>query len=172
MNRLTIKNPKKIEFQINKFLNSDPESKFIFRLCTLKMFMYDSSQTTESLGKLLDISPRTVSNWIKWINNEGDIEILRDSEKPGRTSLLSESDMTHLKAQIQKHPSACGLDANIWDGKTLSYYIRKQFGKDLQVRQCQRIFSKLGFSLKRGRTVVANGDPIAKRAFKKTSATS
>jgi len=38
----------------------------------------------------------------------------------------------------------------------------------IQVRQCQRLFRKLGFSLKRGRTVVAGGSPKEKRALKKT----
>jgi transposase len=172
MQRLIITNPKRIETQINQFLHNDPESKFIFRLCSLRMFMKDITQTTESLGKILNVSPRTISNWIKWINAEGNIDILRDAPKSGRSNTLSENEMEHLKEQIQKHPSACGLDSNLWDGKTLSHYIKKQLGKQLQVRQCQRLFKKLGFSLKRGRTVVANGDPTKKKAFKKTSATS
>lgn len=169
MKRLSINEPRKIERQINMFLNSDPESKFIFRLCSLKMFMNDPSHTTESLGRLMQISPRTISNWIKWINAEGNIEILRDFEKPGRTGSLNETEMNQLKIQIQKHPTESGLDANLWDGKALSYYIKKQFGKTIQVRQCQRIFNKLGFTLKRGRTIVANGSVEDKKRFKKTS---
>lgn len=167
MKKLTINEPKKIERQINKLISSDPEGKFIYRLCSLKMFMNDPASTTESLGKIMQTSPRTIANWINWINAEGSIEILRDQDKPGRNASLDEAEMSHLKDQIQKHPNESGLDANLWDGKLLSHYIKKKFGKELKVRQCQRIFNKLGFRLKRGRTMVAKGDTKAKKAFKK-----
>lgn len=168
MKKLNINEPKKIERQIDKLINSDPEGKFIYRLCSLKVFLNDPTCTTESLGKLMQTSPRTIANWIKWINSEGTIDILRDQDKPGRNATLNEDQMEHLKGQIQKHPNESGLDSNLWDGKLLSHYIKKQFGEDLKVRQCQRIFNKLGFRLKRGRTMVAKGNPEAKKALKKT----
>ena len=167
MKKLTINEPKKIERQINKLISSDPDGKFIYRLCSLKMFINDPASTTESLGKIMQTSPRTIANWINWINSEGSIDILRDQDKPGRNASLDEVEMAHLNDQIQKHPNESGLDSNLWDGKLLSHYIKKKFGKELKVRQCQRIFNKLGFRLKRGRTMVAKGDAKAKKAFKK-----
>lgn len=169
MQKLMITDARKIERQIDAFINNDPEGKFIFRLCSLKIFLSDAGYTTESLGKLMQSSPRTVAKWIHDINAAGDIEVLRDKEKPGRNTRLTVKQMQVLHAQLQKHPGQTGLDANLWDGKLLSHHIKKQFGITLQVRQCQRLFSKLGFSLKRGRTVVAKADPAAKTAFKKTS---
>ena len=135
----------------------------------MKMLLHDSTYTTESLGQIMQASPRSIANWLHKLNACGDIEVLRDKEKPGRSARLSAQQMELLKEDIQKHPSQSGLDANLWDGKTLSHHIEKKFGIIIQVRQCQRIFSRLGFSLKRGRTVVANGDAKAKKAFKKTS---
>lgn len=169
MQKLMISEPKKIGRQIDTFINNDPEGKFIFRLCSLKIFLSDDTCTTESLGKLMRSSPRSVAKWIHDINEAGNIEILRDKERPGRSARLTEKQMGLLQGQLQKHPGEFGLDANLWDGKTLSHHIKKQFGINLRVRQCQRLFSKLGLSLKRGRTVVAKGDIGAKRAFKKTS---
>lgn len=169
MKKLFIHEPKKIEQQIDRLISSDREGKFIYRLCSLKMFLNDPTFTTDSLGKLMQTSPRTVANWINWINAEGSIEILRDQDKPGRSATLSESQMEHLREQIQKHPNESGMDSNLWDGKLLSHYIKKKFGKELKVRQCQRIFNKLGFRLKRGRTMVAKGNPEDKKALKKTS---
>lgn len=168
MKKLTIKEPKKIERQIDNLISSDPEGKFIYRLCSLKVFLNDSTCTTESLGRLMQTSPRTIANWINWINSEGSVDILRDQDKPGRNSTLNEVQMKHLKDQIQKHPNESGLDSNLWDGKLLSHYIKKKFGKELKVRQCQRIFNKLGFRLKRGRTMVAKGKANDKRDLKKT----
>jgi transposase len=169
MKRVTLNEPKKIERQIDNLISSDREGRFIYRLCSLKMFLNDPACTTESLGKLMQTSPGTIANWINWINVEGTIDILRDRDKPGRNSTLNEVEMKHLRDQIQKQPTESGLDANLWDGKSLSHYIKKKFGKELKVRQCQRIFNKLGFRLKRGRTMVAKSNPEDKKALKKTS---
>jgi len=169
MQRLIIQDPKKIERQINALINNDPESKFIYRLCSLKMFMNDPECSTEKLGRIMQASPRTIANWVHFINDTGKIEVLRDKEKPGRTPRLTDQQLLNLQSDIQQHPSIFKLDANLWDGKILSHHIRKCFGITVKVRQCQRIFKKLGFSLKRSRTMVANGDSEKKKAFKKTS---
>ncbi|HWY33882.1 MAG TPA: helix-turn-helix domain-containing protein [Nitrosopumilaceae archaeon] len=113
-------------------------------------------------------SPRTVANWIHALNSSGDIDVLRDKPKPGRRNRLTEGQLEELKHQLQKQPGEAGIETNLWDGKSLSHYIKKQYGVLIQVRQCQRLFRKLGFSLKRGRTIVAGGSPKEKRAFKKT----
>jgi len=168
MQKLTIHEPKKIERQINSFISNDPESKFVYRLCSLKMFINDPSCSTEKLGEIMRASPRTISNWIHSINETGQINVLRDKEKPGRTGRLTDEQLLEIQGAIQQHPTALGLNANLWDGKSLSHFIKKKYGTALQVRQCQRIFKKLGFTLKRGRTMVANGDPGRKLAFKKT----
>lgn len=170
MQKLTILEPKKIERQINALINKDPESKFIYRLCSLKMFINDPEASSEKLGKIMQASPRTIANWIHAINHSGTISTLRDKDKPGRRAALTDEQMLELQNDIQQHPSAVGLTANLWDGKTLSHHIEKTYGIKIQVRQCQRIFRKLGFTLKRGRTMVANGDPEKKATFKKTPA--
>lgn len=169
MQRLIIHEPKRIERQIESFINNDPESKFIYRLCSLKMFINDPNSTTEKLGQMMHASPRTIANWIHSINASGKIEVLRDKSKPGRTPRLSDDQLMELQNDIQQHPSVLDLSSNLWDGKTLSHHIKKRYGIFIKVRQCQRIFRMLGFTLKRGRTVVANGDPERKKSFKKTS---
>ncbi len=113
MQKLTINSPKKIERQINAYISNDPEGKFIFRLCSLKMLLHDSTYTTESLGQIMQASPRSIANWLHKLNACGDIEVLRDKEKPGRSARLSAQQMELLKEDIQKHPSQSGLDANL-----------------------------------------------------------
>ena len=121
MQRLIIEEPKKIERQINALINNDPESKFIYRLCSLKMLINDPSSTTEKLGKMMQASPRTISNWIHAINSSGKIEVLRDKEKPGRRSGLSDEQMLELQNDIQQHPSTFGLEANLWALRILAF---------------------------------------------------
>jgi transposase len=160
--------PKRIELQINALIISDPESKFIYRLCSLKMFINDPDCSAERLGKIMQASPRSIANWIHSINNSGTISVLRDKAKPGRNSWLSDDQLLELQSNILERPFSLGIDANQWDGKTLSHYIKQRYGVIIEVRQFQRLFKKLGFSLKRDRTIVATGDPAKKRVFKKT----
>ncbi|TKJ47208.1 hypothetical protein CEE34_05035 [Candidatus Aerophobetes bacterium Ae_b3a] len=51
----------------------------------------------------------------------------------------------------------------------LSYHLEKRFAVRLQVRQCQNLFHRLGFSLQRPRRQVAKADPEKQEIFKKNS---
>jgi transposase len=59
------------------------------------------------------------------------------------------------------------MGVNLWDGKTLSAFIKKRFGVTLQVRQCQRLFNQLGFRLRKPRPMIAHSDPSVQDEFKK-----
>jgi transposase len=168
MERLKIRNSKKIEGMINAYIQNSDEGRYAFRLCSLKMLLNDPDCSAEKLSKIMTASPRSIAKWVHKINESGDIEQLRDKARPGRSSRLSEVQMKQIRGAISIPPRDSGIDANLWDGKTLSHYVKRTFGVDLQVRQCQRLFQKLGFSLRRPRTVVAKADPAAKRVFKKT----
>ena len=121
------------------------------------------------MGKLLGHSNKTISTWINKLNENSDIESLRSKPKTGRTPKLTTSQRSEIKEVLQKEPNLSGSTANIWDGKSLSFYIKEKYAIDLGVRQCQRLFRDLGFSLKRARPKVSKGDDEKKEAFKKTS---
>jgi transposase len=55
----------------------------------------------------------------------------------------------------------------LWDGPLLAAHLRRHYGVSLGVRQCQRIFTQLGFRLRKPRPHVAQSDPGAGAAFKK-----
>jgi len=55
----------------------------------------------------------------------------------------------------------------LWDGKTLSAFISKEYTIQLGVRQCQRLFHKLGFRYRKPRPLIAGTDPAVKEEFKK-----
>ena len=111
----------------------------------------------------------SVSNWIKRINETGDIESLRSKKQPGRPPHLSEEQRQELKAIIQDPPERHGIARNIWDGRSLSACIEKRYGIIMKTRTCQRLFHQLGFSLKRARPVVARANEEKKAGAKKTS---
>ena len=168
MQKLKIKNPDKIKNMIYAHLNNSSEARFVHRLHGILLLIESSKHNCESIGALFANSPRTISNWIHRLNIREDIEVLRDKKRPGRKPRLNKEELALVKQILLKSPRDAGLEANIWDGKTLSYFINKRLGKKLQVRQCQRLFHKLGFSIKRVRGIPAKADKKAKIAFKKT----
>jgi transposase len=77
--------------------------------------------------------------------------------------------MRSVESALRRTPEDVGLSGTLWDSKTLSAYLERQFEVDLGVRQCQRLFRQLGFRLRKPRPMLASGDPIAQAAHKKNS---
>ena len=169
MQILELKSAEEIKEKIQKYFRKNEEAKFIHRLHGVLLKIDNKDDACETIAKLFGQSSRTISNWINKVNETGDIEVLRDKIKPGRNTKLNDEQCLLIKNALQKPPEFSGISANIWDGKSLSFYIEKEFKIVLGVRQCQRLFKKLGFSLKRARPIVSKGDSSKKEVSKKTS---
>ena len=68
---------------------------------------------------------------------------------------------------LRHMPREAGLGGNLWDGKTLVAWIEREYGINLGVRQCQRLFRQLGFRLRKPRPAIAQADPERQKAHKK-----
>ena len=167
MQKLVIKNPESIKKEIQNYLKS-PDGRFIHRLHGILLMLESPDYNCDHVGVLCGNSARTISNWVHKINETGRIDSLIDVPRSGRKPRLSQEQEQQIKKALLNTPELSGVDANQWDGKTLSFYIQQTFNKELKVRQCQRLMKKLGFTLQKPRTVPAAGDPEAKEAFKKT----
>jgi transposase len=116
---------------------------------------------------LLGDSPRTVVNWVQHFEAHG-LAGLSEGERPGRPSRLNEEQLAKVEVALRANPSQFGLPTQMWDGPTLSEFLRHECGVKLKVRQCQRLFRQLGFRLRKPRPQVAQADPELQRAHKKT----
>jgi len=168
MKRLVIQDKEGIKKKIQDYFVRNEEARFIHRLHGVLLFSEKEDESCDSIGALFGNSPRTVSNWINRINATGNIESLRSKKQPGRPSRLSEKQRQELTEVIQESPEKHGITTNIWDGKSLSAYIERQYGIIMKTRTCQRLFHQLGFSLKRARPVVARANEEKKIESKKT----
>jgi transposase len=74
-----------------------------------------------------------------------------------------------VDAVLRKTPKEAGMSGNLWDGKTLAAWIKRQYGIRLGVRQSQRLFRQLGFRLRKPRPMVAQADPKRQKTHKKNS---
>lgn len=114
--------------------------------------------TCPEVSLLLGDAPRTVENWVRRFEEEG-LAGLTEAERPGRPARLSEAQLEAIQVALRRSPRELGLSVNLWDGKTLSAFIEREWGIVLGVRQCQRLVRRLGFRLRKPRPKLAKADP-------------
>lgn len=117
---------------------------------------------------MLGDAPRTVEYWVRGFEEKG-LAGLQEGERSGRPKRLSEKQLQAVDRVLRKAPREAGVSGNIWDGKTLSAWIERQYGIKMGVRQCQRMFRQLGFRLRKPRPALAQANPELQRAHKKNS---
>jgi transposase len=90
----------------------------------------------------------------------------REGER-SRPERLSDKHPRGINAALRRLPREFGLGGNVWDRKTLAAWIKRQYGMVLGVRQCQRLFRRLGFRLRKPRPAIAQADRERQKAVKK-----
>jgi transposase len=146
MKRLLIRGKESIKKQIQLYFAGNDEAKYIQRLHAILLFIEKEAESCDSVGDLLGHSLRTISNWIKRINESGDIACLRSRKQAGRPSRLSDVQRQELRLVTAK---ALDIEDNKWDGNRLSAYITGHYGITMRPRTCQRLFHQLGIRPKR-----------------------
>jgi len=167
MKRLSVKDSLHMQIAIQQEIQRSEDSRYDHKLhgVLLAANGYDSYQVAEAFGQ----NPTTVQRWVKRFNESG-FAGLKDRERPGRPKLLSEKQWDQLALDLRKSPDFFHYSQAFWDGKLMCLHLKKKFKIEISVRQCQRIFKQLGFRLRKPRPVIANADPLAQKAFKKTPA--
>jgi len=123
--------------------------------------------SSNEVAELFGHSPRTVQYWIHRFEESG-FAGLEETPRPGRPSRIEEAVLEEISQQLRQYPRELGYAQNLWDGKLLSHHLKERFGISLGVRQCQRLFSQLGFRRRKPRPLIAKSDPEAQRRYKKT----
>ena len=113
--------------------------------------------------------PRTVARWVRRFEARG-FAGLHEGERPGRPARLSPRQVAAVDQALRRAPRTLGYAQTLWDGKLLAHHVAERYGVALGVRQCQRLFHQLGFRQRKPRPVIAQADPAAQSAFKKTPA--
>ena len=109
-----------------------------------------------------------MENWVRRFEAQG-LGGLTEGPRSGRPQRLSEAQLREVDAALRQTPRDWGLTGTLWDGKTLSAWIKQRFQVRLQVRQCQRLFRRRGFRLRKPRPLIAHADLERQKTHKKTS---
>lgn len=135
------------------------------------ILMVAQKMSCAKVATVLGDSVGAVQNWVKKYNRDG-LPALYDAPIPGRPSQLTATAIQRINKALRSSPKSAGIDCAMWDGKALSYWINKELGISLGVRQCQRIFRQLEFNLRKPRPKSAKADPSKQAEYKKTFRTS
>jgi transposase len=165
MKRLTIPDSQTVILGLQDEIRRSDDARYDHRLHAILLVAQGLSG--HEVARLLGDSPRTVAYWVSRFIDDG-LAGLIEMERPGRPSRLSEDQLEEIGQALRASPSEYGLTGNLWDGKTLSAFIKKRWGVTLGVRQCQRLFRQLGFRLRKPRPQIASADPELQARVKKT----
>ncbi len=145
-------------------ISRTPEGRYFHRLHVILYVLQGAS--SYDAARLYGHSPRSVQYWIHRLISYG-LQGLWDRDHPGRPSRLSQSKERKLRNEIRRSPRELGYNQNLWDGPLLSRHLKEQYQISLSVRQCQRLFHKLGFTLQRPLLRAHEADPFKQENFKK-----
>lgn len=165
MKALTISDKENMIMALQDEIRRNDISRYDHRLHGVLLIA--QGMTCPQVAELLGDSPRTVVNWAQRFESEG-LAGLSEGERSGRPSRLSEAQLVKVEKALRASPAEFDLPTQMWDGPTLSEFLRRELGVRLKVRQCQRLFRQLGFRLRKPRPQVAQSDPELQAALKKT----
>jgi transposase len=165
MKRLEIKDADIMRIAIQQEIERSEESRYNHRLHGV--LMVSSGYSCTDIAKIFGHSRRTVQYWVRRFEKDG-FSGLQETERSGRPTALDDSMRQKIGNDLRKSPRSFNYTQNLWDGKLLSHHLFERFSIHLGVRQCQRLFKQLGFRRRKPRPMIAHGDPLLQRAYKKT----
>jgi transposase len=163
MKPLTITDPD-IILGLQDEIRRSEESRYDHRLHGV--LLVAQGMTCPEVATLLGDAPRTVQYWVKRFEQDG-LAGLAEKERPGRPASLTPEQVDAIGQVLRQVPRTFDLGVNLWDGKTLSAFVKKRYRVQLGVRQCQRLFRQLGFRLRKPRPAIAHADPQLQKQHKK-----
>jgi transposase len=166
MRPLSIADSATIVLGLQDEIRRSEESRYDHRLHGV--LLVAQGMTCPEVGKFLGDAPRTVENWVHEFEEMG-LAGLLEADRSGRPRRLGEEHLQAINRVLRRMPREAGLGGNLWDGKTLAAWIEREYGINLGVRQCQRLFRQLGFRLRKPRPAIAQADPERQKAYKKNS---
>ena len=166
MQPLTITDAPTIVLGLQDEIRRSKESRYDHRLHGI--LLVAQGMSCPEVSRLLGDSPRTVEYWVRRFEEKG-LSGLVEGERSGRPRRLSDEQLEEIGSVLRKNPESVGIERGLWYGKDLSEFIKRRYGVNLGVRQCQYIFKSLGFHLRKPRPLIARADPEVQEAYKKSS---
>jgi len=166
MRKLTVDEAEIMSLAVQQEIARSEESRYDHRLHGV--LLVSRGLNCHHVAEYLGQDPVTVQRWINRFNERG-FAGLQEGERTGRPRILTELQWADIETDLRRSPAEFGYAQNMWDGKMLSHHLYQRFNVRLGVRQCQRLFRQMGFRRRKPRPLIAQADPEAQAAYKKTA---
>ena len=144
MKALRVADPAAVSLCLQGEIHRSDVSRYNHRLhCVL---LVAQGMTCPEVARLFGDSTRSIEYFVRRFELQG-LAGLLESVRPVRTRRLSPQQLAEIDTVLHKMPQKVGLSGDRWNGKTLSLWILQQYGVQLEVRQCQRLFRQYKFRL-------------------------
>src|SRR5512140_1554210 len=124
MKPLTIKDAEAVVLGLQDEIRRSEESRYDHRL--YGVLLVAQGMSCRQVSELLGDAPRTVAYWVRRFESDG-LTGLTGEERPGRPRRLNEEQIQTIDAALRIRPTDFGLTGNLWDGKTLSAYVKSRW---------------------------------------------
>jgi len=164
MKKLTIADADIMVLGLQDEIRRSRDSRYDHRLHAV--LLVAQGMSCPEVARLLGDAPRTVEYWVHQFEEDG-LSGFIELDRSGRPSRLGDEQYHEIGAILRQSPLDVGIGTNLWDGKTLSEFIRLRYGIALGVRQCQRLLRQLGFRMRKPWPVIARSDSERQDEHKK-----
>ena len=160
-----VNDPDELNSRIKELLKENLDIELGYKLSFVSMVL-DGAKPKE-LAEHSPYDVRAIQLWVKTVDEKG-VDALKRKKQSGRTPLLSDIQKEEIKCVLSDPNTAQEYGYSLWDGKSVSDFIKRYYSIDISVRRCQELMHVFGLSLKVPQTSPAHPDnPEARENFKK-----
>jgi len=152
--------------QGQEIIKRPADQKFIHRVTMVNLV--PSGMRVKDLSQYCGNSVRTINLWVKKVDEKGWGSLMTIKQK-GQPSALSDTQLEKIKQAVSNDSEKYGY--HMWDGPTLSDYIKATYNIEYGTTAYQKLFYGLGFSLIRPQTYpsLENPNNETRKEFKKVA---
>jgi len=114
-------------------------------------------KSSGQIASILDAPRSRVSHWLKTYDEQG-VEGLKEGQRSGRPSLLTDLQKILICDIIDSGPVAYGLLSGVWTSKLISEIINDEFGVQYHPGHVWKLLQEFGFSVQSPKRLLANAD--------------
>lgn len=121
------------------------------------VLLNSEEHTSGKISEILNVSRSKVSEWLKIYDEQG-FEGLKEGERSGRPSHLTDLQKIILCDIIDSGPIAFGYSSGIWTSKRIARAIYEEFGVEYHEGHVRKLLYDFGFSVQSPKRVLARAD--------------
>lgn len=124
------------------------------RIITALILVGEKKYTPEEILKLVNVTGKTLFNWIKQFMCQGIGWFSRCWFKGrGRKSRLTKTQRKELREMIEQGPQAHGFNCGVWNTAMINELIKLKFSVSYNERYLARLLKKIGLSYQKARFI-------------------